>query len=107
MIDKFIKDVFPQFAQCAGRPSDPTVGVPSVIGLFCAIVNTINLLLVFAGSIALLFLLYGGIQYIISGGDEKALLTAKNTITFAILGLFLVLGSLVGVNLLFTVLQVK
>lgn len=105
MINEFLEGVLPQFGQCTGKT--PYALGESVVGILCAIVNTINLLLVFAGTIALLFLLYGGFQYIISGGDEKALLAAKNTITFAILGLFLVLGSLVGVNLLFTVLQAK
>ena len=38
------------------------------------------------GSIAVLMVVIGGVQYTVSGGDEKKIKTAKNTILYAIVG---------------------
>lgn len=53
-------------------------------GIFTSIVNT-SLFVI--GAIAVLMLIYGGIRYTISGGDEKAITAAKNTILYAIVGI--------------------
>ena len=45
------------------------------------------------GSLALLILIFGGVMYIGSTGDEQKVLTAKKTVTFAIIGIILVLIS--------------
>lgn len=71
-----------------------------ISGMFCIIENVINKLLTVGGLIALLFLAIGGLQYMISGGDEKALTTAKATITYAVLGLLIILGSILIINTL-------
>ncbi len=71
-----------------------------ISGIFCVIINIINKLLTVGGLIALLFLAIGGLQYMISGGDEKALTTAKATITYAVLGLLIILGSILIINTL-------
>ncbi|MBI4099631.1 hypothetical protein HY440_01345 [Candidatus Microgenomates bacterium] len=58
----------------------------------------INILL-FIGFIAALgFLLYGGIRWIISGGDKEATAKAKGTVTSALIGLVIVLASWVLLN---------
>lgn len=44
-----------------------------------------------AGGVAFLLLVYGGIKFITSGGDPKALDEAKATITSALSGLFLII----------------
>src|SRR4030042_4608632 len=48
-----------------------------------------------AAMVALLFLVWGGIRYLTSRGDEKQLTAARGTITSAIIGLLIIL--LVGV----------
>jgi len=70
----------------------------SVTGIFCVLGNIINTMVTVAGAVVFLILVYGGLQYMISGGDEKALATSKSTITHAILGLFIILGSVLIIN---------
>ncbi len=53
-------------------------------GVFRQVTNTI---LYFVGIIAVIMLIWGGIRYVISGGDAKKVTDAKNTILYAIIGL--------------------
>ena len=46
--------------------------------------------IVIAGILSLLYLLWGGVDWIVSGGDKGNIETAKNKITHAILGLSIV-----------------
>lgn len=57
--------------------------VGSVIG------NVITILLTIAVILSLFFLIWGGIKWIMSGGDKTAVDTARKTIIAAILGLIL------------------
>lgn len=61
--------------------------IPVILG------NIIYWLLIFAGIIALFFIIFSGIRMITSGGDPKQLDTAKKTLTYAIVGLLLILFS--------------
>jgi hypothetical protein len=70
----------------------------SVTGIFCVLGNIINTMVTVAGFVVFLVLVYGGLQYMISGGDEKALTTSKSTITHAVLGLFIILGAVLVIN---------
>jgi amino acid transporter len=68
----------------------------------------INTLLVWAGVIALIFIIFGGFRYILSMGNQESVEKARNTILYAILGLIIVflsylivaylLGDLLGVK---------
>lgn len=44
-------------------------------------------------TVAILFIVIGGVMYILSGGNEKMITTAKNTITSAIIGLAIALAA--------------
>lgn len=55
-----------------------------------AIINILNYVLVIAGLAALVFLIIGGFQYIVSRGDEDAAGQAKQTILYAIIGLIVI-----------------
>lgn len=55
-------------------------------GVFTQITNTILLIV---GIISVVMLVYGGLRYIISGGDSKKVTDAKNTILYAIIGLII------------------
>ncbi len=46
-----------------------------------------------AGIVLFVLLLIGGFKYITSGGDPKAVESAKGTLTHAILGLVIILGA--------------
>lgn len=62
----------------------------STSNLVDAVRFIINGLLVLAALAAMVFLIIGGVQYIISRGDEDAAATAKNTILYAIIGLIVI-----------------
>ncbi|MCK4592601.1 hypothetical protein KAT63_04155 [Candidatus Parcubacteria bacterium] len=52
-----------------------------------------KILLSYAGKIVLLFLIFGGVYYIMSGSDPKKQENAKKIITYALFGLVFVLIS--------------
>lgn len=52
--------------------------------------NAIFWLLRIVGALAVLFLLYGGILMVTSLGNEKQVETAKKTLTYAVLGIIVV-----------------
>ncbi len=55
--------------------------------------NVINAVLIFAGAVALFFIAYSGIRLILSGGDPKQIASARQTLTYAIIGLIVILSS--------------
>ena len=55
--------------------------------------NVIDAALIFAGSVALIMVIYSGIKMITTRGDPKQVQGAKRTLTFAILGLIIILLS--------------
>ena len=69
-------------------------------GIFLQITNII---LYAVGIIAVVMLIWGGVRYIISGGDGKKVTDAKNTILYAILGLVVALLSYAIVNFVLNV----
>jgi hypothetical protein len=64
-------------------------------GIFTEVVNA---LLFVIGAISVLMLIYGGIRYTISGGNDKDVATAKNTILYAIIGIIVALMAYAIVN---------
>ncbi len=64
-------------------------------GIFTSIVNTA---LFAIGAVAVLMLIYGGIRYTISGGDEKAITGAKNTILYAVVGIVIAILAYAIIN---------
>lgn len=49
--------------------------------------NITNVLLFIIGAISVIMLIFGGIKYTTSNGDQGAVTSAKNTITYAVVGL--------------------
>lgn len=78
-------------ARCDGCPEDLFGGT----GVFKQVTNTI---LYIVGVIAVIMLIFGGIKYVISGGDAKKVTDAKNTILYAIIGLVIAFLSYAIVN---------
>ncbi len=64
----------------------------------------ITLLFVTGIIIAVAFLIYGGIKWILSGGDKTAVEAARNHIIAAIVGLVIVLGAYFIISIVFTLL---
>jgi succinate dehydrogenase hydrophobic anchor subunit len=78
-------------ARADGMPEN-LVGVD---GVFTRITNTV---LYVVGAISVLMLIWGGLRYIISGGDSKKITDAKNTILYALLGLIIAFFAYAIVN---------
>lgn len=57
-----------------------------------------NILLFIIGVLSVIMLIYGGIRYVVSGGDAKAVEAAKNTILYAIVGLIVAILAFAIVN---------
>lgn len=60
--------------------------------------NIVNYILLFAAAIAVLFLIIGGVKYIVSQGNEKAVESSKHTILYAVIGLLIIILSFVIVR---------
>jgi hypothetical protein len=63
--------------------------------MFIAIVN---FLLQSSGVIALLFVLYGGIRMMLSGGNQQVIAEAKQTVFNALLGLLIIASAFILIN---------
>lgn len=63
----------------------------------------ITLLVVVGVIIAVVFLVYGGIKWILSGGDSKQVEGARNHIVAAIVGLIIVIGAFFILTVVFTI----
>ncbi|MEI7690096.1 MAG: pilin [bacterium] len=91
------------FLPVAALATGPIVAVTGTCGGAQCVIDLLQTIitwvLAIAGSLAVLMLIYGGIRYILSTGDEKRLEGAKKTILYAIIGIIVITASylLVGV----------
>ena len=82
-------------ADCARgneQPSDLFGGNNSIFG------RVTNILLFLVGAISVIMLIIGGIRYVISGGDQAQVTSAKNTILYAIVGIVVAFLAYAAVN---------
>lgn len=94
------------FADSCGQLSGPgcvcaagTTDTPSLACFAPIVVNIVNVAFIFLGVVAVIFLLFGSIRFIVSRGDQKAVTAAKNTITYAIIGMILVVLAFVAITI--------
>lgn len=80
----------------AALQAPSSLGGPATIGDLVRIVT--NLLLGVAGSVAVIFIIVGGIQYVTSAGNDQNTKKAKDTITNAVLGLIIAILAFAIVN---------
>jgi hypothetical protein len=71
----------------------------SLEGIFATVSNT---LIYIVGAVAVIFLIIGGLRYVISNGDPKAVTAAKDTILYAIVGIVVAIVSYAAVNFVIT-----
>lgn len=69
-------------ARAEGMPAE-LVGADGVFTKFTSIA------LYVIGAISVIMLIWGGLRYILSGGDSKKVTDAKNTVLYAIIGLII------------------
>lgn len=75
-------------------------------GLGIFINNIVQMVMVIGGLLFFGLLVFGGIQYLTSTGNEDAVERARNTITYAIIGLVIIAAAWFIVSILETVLGV-
>lgn len=66
------------------------LGLQCQEGLRATIIRIINILLSIVAVIAVIMIIYGGVRYIVSAGDEEAAKTAKRVILYAMIGLIVI-----------------
>lgn len=62
-------------------------GKTTLFGKNSIFTTVTNLLLFIIGAIAVIMLIIGGIRYVLSGGEQSSVTSAKNTILYAIIGI--------------------
>lgn len=62
--------------------------------------NLITVALAFVGTVAVIMIIWAGVRFIRSGGDAKQAQGARQTITWAIIGLIIILLSFAILNLI-------
>lgn len=66
----------------------------------------ITVIFLFGIVLAIIFIILSGIQWILSSGDEKKIETARQRLTYSIIGLIVVIASAVIVSLVFGLLGI-
>jgi len=75
------------------KPSGQSFGNLGNITIPAIVSALIKLILVVTALIAFVFLIIGGIKWIVSGGDKEATAGAQKTITAALIGLLIVFAA--------------
>ncbi len=82
----------------APDPEGYAAGLTQATDARSYILNVVNFALGFLGLIAVVVVIYGGILYVISGGEPEKAGKGKKVIGFAAIGLLIVMGSFALVN---------
>ena len=65
----------------------PTGASSTLFGKGSIFQTIVDAMLYIIGAVSVVMLIYGGIRYTISGGDQSSVTAAKNTILYAIIGI--------------------
>ncbi len=92
-----------------GTPIPSLSGIPSGgIDIGGNIIQLLtNILFMLAVVLTLIFIIYSGIQWTISGGDKQKIQQARARLTFSIIGLIIVAASFLIVNIIITIIGQK
>lgn len=80
------------------NPNSTNKSTGGLNAIFPLIGNLLSLLLFAAGALSIIFVLLGAFQYVTSTGNPQAVAQAKRTLTYAIVGLVIVMLALVIVQ---------
>lgn len=84
-------------ARGTDQPAD-LVGSSGVLTTFT------NILLFVVGALSVIMIIFGGLRYVVSGGNSTAITSAKNTILYAIVGLIISILAFAAINFVLTAL---
>ncbi len=93
-VDDIFGSVSPPAGMNIGGGGDPIAGLGSLIGW------GINIFIIVAGMFLILYLLWGSLDWILSGGEKEKISKAQQKITNALIGMVLVFVVLVVFNVL-------
>lgn len=79
-------------------PGCPSCNVPTLTGVEVVIARILQLATTVAGLVAFLYLIWGGFLWLTAGDDDQKISQAKNTITYAFVGLLMLVGSLIVIK---------
>ena len=79
-------------------PFTGVAGSQTLTGSNGLIANVIRLLLLVSGALAVVFVIYGGYQYITAGGNEEQAESGKKTLINAIIGVVVIILAYVIIN---------
>jgi len=88
-------------------PSCAKAGNCGLNDILLVAVNVADFILGIVGSVALLFFIYGGFVFILSGGNEKRVEEGKQILLNAVIGLVIVFASYLIIQFSLTLLGVK
>lgn len=74
--------------------------VATIQGFGCLIANVFSVAIAFIGFAGFVMLVVGSFRYLLSGGNAKGTETARNTMTFAIVGLVVALSAFIILSLI-------
>jgi len=104
-MDNFFKFVLPALAAVTGEWGKivfPSTKIGSISDLVGAIISwSLGL----AGAFAVIAIVYSGIMYITAGGDAEKAATARKNLTWAIIGIVIIMLALVIVNTVIEVIK--
>lgn len=75
-------------------------GVPTISCVPVVVLLVIRAALMFLGTVAVIMFIYAGYKFVMSHGDPKQAETARKTITYAIVGLLIVIFSFFIISLI-------
>lgn len=84
---------------CATPPGASPRSLVGGGSIFTVVTNTLIFLV---GAISILMIIIGGLRYVLSSGNEKAVTDAKNTILYAVIGVVVALAAYAIVNFVTT-----
>lgn len=100
------RDFFLTLAQLDWNSCSPR-GIPTLRCLPLVFQSLINALIVFGGVTAVILVIWGGIKFLLSQGDPEKVEGARRTITFALIGLAIIILSFVVIKVLSVVTGVQ
>ena len=72
----------------------------AIAQIVCPVMNILNILIVAAGLFFVIFVIFSGIKYVMAQGDPKGLMAAQQSLTYAIIGLVIILGFFATTNII-------
>lgn len=91
----------------AAAPSVPSITIPNFLGITDPndlIARIIKIIIGLSGTLALIMFIYGGITFMISGGQQKQIKAGANAMIYSAGGLILIFASYIIVNQLLSIL---